>query len=217
MSERVIDYSFKAEILRDYPDLLRQQKRASIYDYASCQFEFNGVYNSVLNSKNKEYRPYSQLVKKCLEKGLIKHLHECEKINHAEYKRVNRLQKRICKMLTSGPCLFLTLTFTDSALTDTTAKKRRVAVSRFLKSTGCQYVANIDFGKKNHREHYHAVIQCDKIDGEYWRNNWGSIDFLKIRLKDLKSDTKKISKYTAKLSNHAIKETCCRGALIYSR
>lgn len=213
----MIDYSFKSKILNEYPDLLRQQKRASIYDYASCQFEYEGVYSPVLKSKNKEYIPYNQLVKKCLKKGLITQLRECEKINHAEYKRANRLQKRIGDMLTSGPCLFLTLTFNNGALSNTSAKKRRVAVSRFLKSTGCRYVANIDFGSKNHREHYHAVIQCSKIDGKKWTEKWGAINFKSIRLKETKTDAKKLAKYTAKLSNHAIKETCCRGALIYSR
>ena len=26
------------------------------------------------------------------------------------------------------------------------------------------YVANIDYGSKNKREHYHALINCEKID-----------------------------------------------------
>jgi hypothetical protein len=78
------------------------------------------------------------------------------------------------------------------------------------------YVANIDYGAKNKREHYHALINCDKIDFSNWRK-YGNINAERVKNKDIESDKIKLSKYIAKLSNHAIKETTKRSCLIYSR
>ena len=78
------------------------------------------------------------------------------------------------------------------------------------------YVANIDYGSKNKREHYHALINCDKVDFKSWRK-YGNINAKRVRNKDIESDKTKLSKYIAKLSNHAIKETTKRSCLIYSR
>ena len=112
--------------------------------------------------------------------------------------------------------MFLTLTFNDETLRDTTDKERRVLVSRYLKSFGCSYVANVDYGKENHREHYHAVINTDRIDYSSW-HKYGAIDGEKIRNRNIQSDKTRLAKYICKLSNHAIKETTKRSSLIYSR
>ena len=143
-------------------------------------------------------------------------LKECEKINHAYYERIKRLKNRVASILLNGSCIFLTLTFNDDTLRNTTEKQRRVAVSRYLKQYGCMYVANIDYGSKNKREHYHALINCDKVDFKSWRK-YGNINAKRVRNKDIESDKTKLSKYIAKLSNHAIKETTKRSCLIYSR
>jgi len=119
-------------------------------------------------------------------------------------------------MLLNGQCLFLTLTFNDDTLQRTTQKERRTAVSRYLKQFNCRYVANIDFGKENGREHYHAVINCGSVCFDSWRK-FGNINAERIRNKDLKADKTKLAKYICKLSNHAIKETTKRSSLIYSR
>ena len=92
---------------------------------------------------------------------------------------------------------------------------RRKYVSRCLKKYNTLYVANIDFGKKNGREHYHAVISIDKVDNKDWL--YGDIDFKRVRNKNIEEDKKRLSKYIAKLSNHAIKETTKRCCLLYSR
>ena len=77
------------------------------------------------------------------------------------------------------------------------------------------YVANVDYGAKNHREHYHAVVMCDNIDHKSWR--YGAINFKRINY-DADIDTiNKLSMYVAKLTNHAIKETCKRCYLIYPK
>lgn len=137
---------------------------------------------------------------------------ECSRIYNADRARISRLRKFIDSLLSSD-CLFLTLTFTDSFLSSTSSKTRRTYVSRFLRSLKCRGVANIDFGKKNGREHYHAVVQCSHVDFSSWP--YGSINFKRILFQDKSS--LKIAKYVAKLSNHAVKKTTKRTSLIYLR
>ena len=110
---------------------------------------------------------------------------------------------------------FLTLTFNDSILSSTSPETRRKYVRRFLKSFNCQYVGNIDFGKRNHREHFHALIGTGKIDYSLWNTRFGAINGLKVR--NSTDDKARLSRYIAKLTNHAIKETTKRSVIIYSR
>lgn len=216
MAKRVIDYAFKSYVLKEHGDLLQQAKTSSLYDYAIRQFEENGIVYHILKHHKEDILSTNELMFKCSENGLKKEFEECVKINHASYKRTNRLKERIEDMLLNGSCIFLTLTFNDDTLQNTTPKERRIAVSRYLKTFNSKYVANIDFGKENGREHYHAVINADNIEFDKWRK-YGNINAERIRLRDSKSDKTKLAKYICKLSNHAIKETTKRSVLIYSR
>ncbi len=138
---------------------------------------------------------------------------ECERINHAHFKRVKRIKEKITIMLYNGDCIFLTLTFTDEKLESTQESYRRKAVQRFLNELNCLYIANKDFGKKNGREHYHALVNTDYVDYSKW--HFGIINGQRIR--NNTDDVKRIAKYIAKLTNHAIKETTKRSAIMYSR
>lgn len=215
MSKGVIDYAFKSYVINNHNDLLLKQRRASLLSYAEYNYYENGVVSKVLNMTNKYNCNSNDLWSWCVENNLHKEYKECIKINNASYKRAQRLKERIASMLNKGDCIFITMTFNDSALNSSDAKQRRVAVSRFLKSCNGQYVANVDYGAKNHREHYHAVIQSSSIDLSAWRK-YGNINVERVRLCDSDTNTK-LAKYVAKLSNHAIKETTKRSALIYSR
>lgn len=137
---------------------------------------------------------------------------EAEKINHASYQRVKRLKTRISHFLESGKCCFLTLTFRDEVLDKTSAETRRTYIRKFLKNLKVPYVANKDFGKDFGREHYHAVVQTDRIDLKSY--NFGFIFAETIH--KTKSNVK-LAKYIAKLTNHAIKETTKRSVILYSR
>lgn len=210
-----IDYAFKSYVIREHSDLLLKAKQSKYLDYAIYQLMENGTvvcdferYEDVLTT--------TELFSECLDKGLNKELLEAYKINEAYWRRLRRLRQRVEEMLLSGPCLFLTLTFTDDTLQSTTEKQRRVSVSRYLKQFNCKYVANIDFGAENHREHYHAVIQCKKIDTTSW-HKFGAIYIEKVRSNGIEKNGKRLSKYVCKLSNHAIKETTRRCSLLYSR
>lgn len=212
-----IDYGFKSYILNEHKDLLIAQKRCSMYEYAKRLLDDEGIVSCAL--KMDKYKKGFNDYYDALFQGNSFILNECYKINHAEYERTKRLKHRVRTLLKSGPCIFLTLTFTDDTLAKTTAKQRRVAVSRYLKSYQSRYVANIDFGAdktKTMREHYHALICCEKVNRDGWKK-YGAINFKRVRLKRLEDDYTKLSKYIAKLSNHAIKETAKRGALLYSR
>ncbi|MBO5947726.1 hypothetical protein J6Q66_02690 [bacterium] len=158
---------------------------------------------------------------------------ECCKILNANQHRKRRLKNRIENISSTGLGYFVTFTFTDSFFDNTDSFTRRRYVSRFLKSISSNYVANIDFGKKNEREHYHAVVQIEKLTNcEFFYHKkygyisysadefsevsrWGYYSIRKIKVTD--KDFVKLAKYVSKLSNHAVKETTKRNALIYSR
>lgn len=130
--------------------------------------------------------------------------------------KVSRLKKRIKKMFVKD-CVFLTLTFRDNVLSSCSSDTRRTYVRRFLKEFGVPYVANIDFGLDDnftHREHYHAILQKDKIPLNCW--SYGVSHVEKIRC-DLCSSAK-LSQYIVKITNHAYKDSTKNLTnLIYSR
>lgn len=115
---------------------------------------------------NKEYD------KELLEEGV--------RVNNADYRRKNRLEHKIADMLEqSENCVFLTLTFTDNVLNNTSEETRKKYVRRFLKEQSTCYIANIDYGTKNEREHYHALV-INKVNNKAWK--YGSIDFGKSEI-----------------------------------
>lgn len=138
-------------------------------------------------------------------------MNECRKINKAFCERTKRLKEKIT-IMQENDCLFLTMTFTDYVLSTTQPKTRKTYITRFLKQFGVPYIANIDFGKKKGREHYHGLIQIDYIDPHLYP--YGNIDIQRYRKS---TNGVKIAKYISKLCNHAIKETTKRNAIIYSR
>lgn len=218
MQKRVIDYAFKSYVLKEHSDLVQKAKVSTKVDYAISELNNKGVVSPILRHDSKDLMSSIDLMNYCRDNGLLNELKECYRINDASYKRTNRLRERIERMLLSGDCLFLTITFNDDTLQNTTDKERRVMVSRYLKSFGCSYVANVDYGKENHREHYHAVINASRIDYTLWYNKgYGTVNGEKIRNRNIQSDKTKLAKYICKLSNHAIKETTKRSSLIYSR
>lgn len=135
-------------------------------------------------------------------------LKDCITLNEAHRAKLCRIRKRIKPLVMSGKALFLTLTFTDEVLSKTTQKVRRKYVQRYLRSQCASYVANIDFGSENEREHYHALAipaYGDKVDLEKWRSLYGAINCKRVHSE--KADLRRISKYVAKLSYHAVKNT----------
>lgn len=139
---------------------------------------------------------------------------EAEKAAHADFTRNTRLSHRIRDLISMGNAIFLTLTFRDDVLEKTNEETRRRYVTRFLKEECKYYIANIDYGTLHDREHYHAVCVpwcCDVSFGS-WRFGFAFASRIHAE-----HDSLRIAKYCTKLCNHAIKSTCKRAAVIYSR
>lgn len=136
---------------------------------------------------------------------------ECSRIQNANFQRTKRLKNRITTMLKLGTCKFITITFKDDVLNNTSEETRRQYVRRWLSKYG-YYVANIDYGKTTEREHYHAIVLCDRIE-KTWQ--YGFIDIKTARTKN--ASELRLAKYISKLTNHAIKTTTKQSRLIYSK
>lgn len=126
-------------------------------------------------------------------------------------------------------CYFLTLTFDDDHLRNCSAPSRRDGVARFLKENFPFYVANIDFGEENGREHYHALVFTDsEIDGikvlqgsfAYISNHnlFYRFGFIKVQpVYNAANDKIALSKYINKLKYHSTKGSTRFCKPIYSR
>jgi len=134
-------------------------------------------------------------------------------LNRSRYARKRRIADRVGGYISAGVCVFLTLTFTDEVLSKTSIETRRTYVRKFLKENCDAYVANIDFGGKKGREHYHALAFTDFVNLKGWK--YGNIDAEKVKAG--KDDLERTCKYVAKLSNHALKVDGKAPRLIYSR
>lgn len=100
--------------------------------------------------------------------------------------------------------IFGTLTFNDKVLEKTTSQTRRRYVARFLTKHCENYMANVDYGKENGREHYHflALIE-NNIEKGAWNYGYDSYTKIKIDSKELK----KVKNYLLKLNNHSYKSS----------
>lgn len=218
-----IDYGLKAKILTENSKLLKLENKSRFKQFLIDNLTARGFdpqfCEEIIALNSEGVFDYPELEIECLLDNKLDLLKECKKINYANFKRVRKLKERINDIcLNYEQPYFITLTFTDSAFKTTNEKTRRTYVARFLKSTNCPYVANVDYGQKNEREHYHAVIGLSKktkLDFSKRHYLCGAVDSEKIRVND--KSVIRLSKYVSKLTNHAIKETNKRCAIIYSR
>ena len=134
---------------------------------------------------------------------------QANKLINARRQKAKRVRKRIDDIM-QNDALFLTFTFTDDVLASTTFEKRKRYIKDWLSKLNCQYVANLDYGKKNGREHYHAVVGISSVDfGSY---SLGTLNGIKIRTG---SNSIALSRYIVKLTQHCLKNTA--RTIIYSR
>lgn len=210
MKRQKPNYELKAQAIEKGFDVLERKNSKTKWKYYSACI--NEVDNGeiISDTLKKEYNQVLELEKILTNNELYKEGH---KINKASYERRNRLEKRISKWLNEYNCIFLTLTFTDKTLKATTIETRRRYVTRALKQMSDKYIANIDYGTKNEREHYHAIVVADKVNHKIW-SDYGAINFERIKQS---SDSVKLAKYVVKLTNHAIKESTQQNRVIYSK
>lgn len=217
--KRVIDYDLKAQIIDCGLARLSNKFHKFLFLFNKAQHEEDFEYMGLSDIALLDYLDASllSLRNEALERFNVDLLDkedylviEAYKVNRASYQRTKRLRLRVTELL-KEPCLFLTLTFDNESMQATTIETKRRYVTRCLKQFGVPYIANVDYGSKNDRLHYHAIIQLDKISCKCW--DYGNIDFKKVIIPNETA----ISKYLNKLTNHAIKETCKGNRLIYSR
>ena len=185
----------------------------------------NISYNDLIDVSNKleKAKEFYVETSKELSKYSPLEREEAERVNTASYKRTKRLKDKMRLLLQTKKSIFLTLTFTDSVLASTSEETRKKYVQRYLKEYCSKYIANIDYGSINEREHYHAVIipKTDKINLKPWTDNYGGTKVKRVRLDANKNNEEissaRLSKYINKLTNHAIKETTHQNRIIYSR
>ena len=151
------------------------------------------------------------------------------KVCKAIHNSVKRKRKLVSKKVNNlnfsanGKVAFVTLTFNDETLNKTSQVTRRRKVSYTLKACSKIYVANIDFGKKHDREHYHALLGFDDYQDikdleNKIRDLWGGYGFIKVeRVGNDESDKLRTRNYLVKLAFHAIKDSTKNHRLIYSR
>lgn len=153
-----------------------------------------------------------------------------------EQRNRQRITAKILWLITEYSAKTLTLTFNDKTLKRTTEEQRREIVKRYLRNQSAYYIANIDYGEENGREHYHALIVVSTLKENDLKRLRDKEEILKHRNKinlnawrkygniNIKSvwftwNEKQTPKATAKrLYEHATKETTKgQSALIFSR
>lgn len=137
--------------------------------------------------------------------------------NNNYFQRRTRLNKKIQELLfVPGYHYFLTLTFTDDVLNNTNPITRRKYVTKFLKLNFPVYIANIDFGSENGREHYHCIVLSNYyLEKKTFKWSYGLTNLKTIVVKD--KTNIKLSKYITKLTSHALKVYEKNPRYIYSR
>lgn len=189
------------------------------YCYLKQQIEYNrGVTEQMLNTFAElgQYSDFMELYS--YNPNIIDY---CQKLYDAHKHKRRRLKlNKLAPMFEKYKCSFLTLTFTDEVLANTSAETRRTYIARCLKALKVPYVANIDFGDKEknpdskEREHYHAVVGTIDIPKDFYP--YGIFNIKKIRADE--NSQVRISKYIDKFTNHAHKEsTHLTQRLIFSR
>lgn len=160
--------------------------------------------------------------------------HVCRAIYNNHKSRSARLRHKIEKWNSIGSLYFLTLTFSPEAMERSSDDSRRQAVRRYLSDLGILFCANVDYGDQNEREHYHAVI-CSPEDlpgswkkdkgqmflvspfFESWAQSYGYYNLQRIRLDPETCDSRRISKYISKLTNHALKKSASGSRFVCNR
>lgn len=134
-------------------------------------------------------------------------------------KQKERYKRRVESMLKTDKyrCYFLTFTFTEKTLEKTTQKTRLRAIKTFLNGQASDYVLNIDYGKKNNREHYHAIILSRYKTLVLSAYKYGFIEYDKLHDTLNKIYTERNYPTAERLTNHAFKETTRESKIIYSR
>lgn len=188
---------------------LTNQERTQLKRQALIDNDHN-TYNIISRTIYKAYQEGNDLLGQSLRDAMIqqankvhpRYLQVVDSLIRSRQRKAKTIKQKIETQLMQGNAYFLTLTFTDDILATTNEETRRKYITRLLKAHSSLYIANVDYGSINGREHYHAVIN-DPISPNQWP--YGFILCKKVG--NSESSALKIGKYISKLKNHALKET----------
>lgn len=142
-------------------------------------------------------------------------------MNQAEKKRLYRLKNRIYNMIKDNifNCLFITFTFTNDILENTTEQTRLRYIKAYLNSQTNEYILNRDYGKTTEREHYHAIVKLkDSKLVNFKAYRYGQIRAERLnQLKRFTKNNKTIKEIANDLMIHATKQSTKGAKIIYSR
>ncbi len=237
-----VNYNLKKQVLENGCCKSLKSQSLSSWKMQQLKSEYDFIYNGLMvfgeidnisyndlidiSSKLEKSQEFYNKASQELKAYTDNEINEAHKVNYASYKRVKRLHTRAREIILSNRALFLTLTFNDDVFKNMSKDTRKRMITRFLKKTCINYFANIDFGKKNGQEHYHALVvpKDEKINCYDYKEIFynANINFKKVIYSldgnnDIEIASKRISKYIVKLTNHAIKETTQQNRIIYSK
>ena len=226
ISKKDITIIQKDRIITHLPYLIEFYKKIQLSLFVACfedSCKLDSVESFILQERLKDY-DFSQTV--CFDYNYALNYNTfysskypriweiISKIVQSNTRKRSRVAKRFENMFNKAvnPIYFGTLTFTDKVLDSTSQKTRRVYIRRFLKAISKEYLANIDFGDLNSREHYHCIFSTSNKElFKKWK--YGFVNVKSVRYSN--SDIKRCSKYLVKLINHCVKGSA--GYLISSR
>ena len=163
---------------------------------------------------------------------------EYERILCARYMKVSRVKKRLVWLLARFEYVyFVTFTFDNKRLNQKEETRRKLIKKTLEQIQGAKWILNIDYGKKNEREHYHCIVGLNNLDldGDLIsflltnkQQELGDI-YLDYKLKTIypcfvsaerigkhNEDIKRLSKYIDKLSNHCLKSSTYNSRIVYN-
>lgn len=186
---------------------------------------------------NGTYKEFLQFKKELFQGGFDSHMkslyeiyfdnletvEECFKIYYANRQRKKNNWNEICKWLfainkfesfKNFKIVFGTLTFKDKVLENTNERTRTRYITKFLSEETYHYIANVDYGSKNNREHYHFIAMIDKkIDLKKWKHGSNKVSFVPLDKNEIQS----IKNYLLKLNNHSYKESTKQRRILRDR
>lgn len=140
-----------------------------------------------------------------------------ERILKARYQKCSRIKKRFVYLLTRFDYIwFVTFTF-DNYYINKSDRTKRDLMKSVLNTHDFKYMLNIDYGKKNEREHYHCIIGTNiNFDVNQYIQSYYPCHCLAIQCKKGKNDFKRLLKYINKLTNHCLKSTTKNRRMLYN-
>lgn len=224
-----------------YEQVIKEVNRAKYKEMYQSDIKCDFSYSDAINIENalKDNPSY---------KRALRQTHNRKNQKHRLNKRIKSILFTMYNSIYNSPdiyrAFFVTLTFDNDILESTNKATRRTYIARFLKEYTYYYIANIDYGKENNREHYHAIVLLDtkqydnlkRYRGETYNHKlytkgYNTFKLITIpQLLFLEGEAKyqidsmikedrsslKIASYINKLTNHGYKENT-GDRLIYAR